>query len=83
MQLACQSRDETPEPHCIPADVFQGSLRILDCEASSVMQHLRNFRILLSLGGGKIVKTAAAIIGSLYTAPEIRIVMNYASYSTP
>ena len=47
------------------------------------MQHLRNFRILLSLGGGKIVKTAAAIIGNLYTTPEIRIVMNYASYSTP
>lgn len=48
-----------------------------------LMQHLRNFRILVSLGGGKIVKTAAAIIGSLYTAPEIRIVMNYASYNTP
>ena len=47
------------------------------------MQHLRNFRILLSLVGGKIVKTAAAIIGNLYTTPEIRIVMNYASYSTP
>lgn len=48
-----------------------------------LMQHLRSFRILLSLEGGKIVKTAAAMIGSLHTAPEIRIVMNHASYSTP
>lgn len=34
MQLACQSRDETPEPDCIPPDVFQGSWRILDGKAS-------------------------------------------------